>query len=150
MLRARGQRLRLQQCAAHLGQLQRCSISSTRHASSTAESALRAAAAQQQQQRRADAKRREASKRWRAGGRLLDEFRRLERDKAATREETRLAVMVALKRNALQRPAHVAAAARALAARGDAAGAAWLVGSSGGRRIGDQQRGLRRGFKGLR
>ena len=105
-----------------LAQLQRCSISSTRHASSTAETALRAAAAQQQQQRRADAKRREASKRWRAGGRLLDEFRRLERDKAATREETRLAVMVALKRNALQRPAHVAAAARALAARGDAAG----------------------------
>ena len=87
-----------------LAQLQRCSISS-RHTSSTAESALRAAAAQQQQQRRADAKRREASKRWRAGGRLLDEFRRLERDKAATREETRLAVMVALKRNALQRPA---------------------------------------------
>ena len=83
-----------------LRRLQRCSISSTRHASSTAESALRAAAAQQQQQRRADAKRREASKRWRAGGRLLDEFRRLERDKAATREETRLAVMVALKRNA--------------------------------------------------
>ena len=114
-----------------LAQLQRCSISSsTRHASSTAESALRAAAAQREQQRRADAKRREASKRWRAGGRLLDEFRRLERDKAATREETRLAVMVALKRNALQRPAHVAAAARALAARGDAAGAAWLVGSS--------------------
>ncbi|CAH0379683.1 unnamed protein product [Pelagomonas calceolata] len=114
-----------------LAHLQRCSISSsTRHASSTAETALRAAAAQQQQQRRADAKRREASKRWRAGGRLLDEFRRLERDKAATREETRLAVMVALKRNALQRPAHVAAAARALAARGDAAGAAWLVGSS--------------------
>ena len=112
-----------------LAQLQRCSISS-RQTSSTAESALRAAAAQQQQQRRADAKRREASKRWRAGGRLLDEFRRLERDKAATREETRLAVMVALKRNALQRPAHVAAAARALAARGDAAGAAWLVGSS--------------------
>ena len=112
-------------------QLQRCSISSsTRHTSSTAESALRAAAAQQQQQRRADAKRREASKRWRAGGRLLDEFRRLERDKAATREETRLAVMVALKRNALQRPAHVAAAARALAARGDAAGAAWLVGGA--------------------
>ena len=110
-----------------LRRLQRCSISSTRQASSTAESALRAAAAQQQQQRRADAKRREASKRWRAGGRLLDEFRRLERDKAATREETRLAVMVALKRNALQRPAHVAAAARALAARGDAAGAAWLV-----------------------
>ena len=87
-----------------LAQLQRCSISS-RHTSSMAESALRAAAAQQQQQRRADAKRREASKRWRAGGRLLDEFRRLERDKAATREETRLAVMVALKRNALQRPA---------------------------------------------
>ncbi len=112
-----------------LAHLQRCSISS-RRTSSTAESALRAAAAQQQQQRRADAKRREASKRWRAGGRLLDEFRRLERDKAATREETRLAVMVALKRNALQRPAHVAAAARALAARGDAAGAAWLVGSS--------------------
>ena len=113
-----------------LVQLQRCTISSTRQASSTAESALRAAAAAAQQQRHKEAKRREASKRWRAGGRLLDEFRRLERDKAATREETRLAVMVALKRNALQRPAHVAAAARALAARGDAAGAAWLVGSS--------------------
>ena len=106
-----------------LRRLQRCSISSsTRHASSTAETALRAAAAQQQQQRRADAKRREASKRWRAGGRLLDEFRRLERDKAATREETRLAVMVALKRNALQRPAHVAAARAATAATAGAAG----------------------------
>ena len=131
-----------------LRRLQRCSISSTRHASSTAESALRAAAAQQQQQRRADAKRREASKRWRAGGRLLDEFRRLERDKAATREETRLAVMVALKRNALQRPAHVAAAARARGAR-RRRGRGLARGQQPGAWI-DQQRGVRCCFEGLR
>lgn len=99
-----------------------------RRRSSTAEASLRGAAAADAKQQRSDAARREASRRWREGGRLLDEFRRLERDRASTREETRLAVMVALKRSALQRPAHVAAAARALAARGDAAGAAWLVG----------------------
>jgi len=99
-----------------------------RQCSSTAEASLRGAAAADAKQQRSDAARREASRRWREGGRLLDEFRRLERGRASTREETRLAVMVALKRSALRRPAHVAAAARALAARGDAAGAAWLVG----------------------
>ena len=102
------------------------------HTTSVVHGRVRAAraAAQQQQQRRADAKRREASKRWRAGGRLLDEFRRLERDKAATREETRLAVMVALKRNASSGRRTSRRRRGALAARGDAAGAAWLVGSS--------------------